>query len=131
LRRVHAAAFLPLLLAVVIGCVGQHPSSYGVIVNVINNSRSEATFKWVSPGLFGTPLLAPTGAEPVPACSATYRRDFEPGHQVVTVQSAAGERTFDLDAPSLEMMYVTITIDAAGAIEQSANGEAPQTLSCV
>jgi hypothetical protein len=115
---------LALLLAA--GCRVSNPPYHGAKVEVINTTNAEATFKWTSPGFFGTPLFASSGAEPVQACSGDYIRAFEPGSYEITVIAGVSQGTFDIAAPSDQMDEVFILIRSDGSIiETDANAIPP------
>ncbi len=136
---VHGLSAVGILLAVMIGVpiwllVAAGPScgcSTPVTVIVYDTSPNEATFRWESSGLLGTPIFGGSGTVPLAACS--NNSEYLPaGRHQITVTTPTASRSFDLSVPweqrSDTLLWIVIRAD--GAIDQVAAGSYPADPPC-
>ncbi|MEO8437552.1 MAG: hypothetical protein ABI562_03775 [Chloroflexota bacterium] len=117
-----------LMALAVSGCRRGGAPSNG-LVHVANLGRSDASFHWESPGIFGTMVFGGSGTEPIRGCSL-YSRGFPPGEEQITITAGETPRTFTLVGPPTGQAILWAVIDKDGTIEEIAEPKVPASPSC-
>jgi hypothetical protein len=128
-RRRFRGPIATLLLAIAATSCRQGGAPSNLLVSVANERTEQATFSWLSPGLFGMPLFRSTETEPLGGCFV-YVRGFGPGHQQVTIKLASQTLSlaFDVGADDPQQAFVVIGVDES--IRQVAEDQFPQGNPC-
>ena len=126
-RRIRLAVSLFALGILALGCdTGTSPRA--ATLTVVNDNTADASLSWQSPGLLGTPLLAPTGTDPIAGCQTHIRR-FGPGLNAATVMSGGQSLSLTLEASDAAPATKAVLISSTGSISEVDPSALP-TVSC-